>query len=178
MGIRVTQGVEETRFPVAVMMAHELVAVGQWQVPRWRVVGVLAGVPEAADQAEEGRLVHDEGGMQQYLWSGFEIRLYRDATESYWLNLVGLQPSLFVVCREDQADGSCVPLVVTANYDEAGAYMEADATVMAAPMPPEVYRWLEQYVVEHYRPVEGKSRRRDAWFGGETGNLPPRGRLH
>ena len=167
--------VEESRFPVSVIMAHEQITVGQWNVPRWRVVGVIAGEP-SGERDSAGRMIHDESGMQQFLWSGFEIRLYKDATESYWLNLVGKQPSLFVVCREDQADGNCVPLVVTANYDEAGAYMEADGTVMSAPLPPEVYRWLEQYVVENFKPLEGKSRKREAWFGNEAAqSLPPRG---
>jgi len=178
MPIKNRSGVEETRFPVSVLMAHEQITMGQWSVPRWRVVGVVAGEPDAGDQSEEGRLVHDEDGKQEYLWSGFEIRLYRDATESYWLNLVGQQPSLFVVCREDQTDGRCDPIVVTANYDEAGAYMEADATVMSAPMPPEVYRWLEHYVVEHFQPAEGKSRRREPWFDAQAEQLPPRGRRH
>lgn len=164
------------RFPVAVVMAREEVTVGQWRVPRWRVEGVVAGSPSGAEGAGRGRLIHTGKELQQYLWSGFDICLYRDSSESYWLNLVGQQPSLFVVCREDQADGTCVPLLVTANYDEAGAYMEADGTVMAAPIPPEVYRWLEAYVMENFRPAEGKSRKRQAWFDNEAEpRLPPRG---
>lgn len=178
MAINIYNGLEQSRFPVSVIMAHEQVTVGQWHVQRSRVVGVIAG-EHSGEEAGIGRLIHDESGMQQYLWGGFEIRLYKDATESYWLNLVGKQPSLFIVCREDQTDGHCVPLKVTANYDEAGAYMEADATVMSAPMPPEVYRWLEQYVVENFKPVEGKSRKREAWFGKEAEQrLPPRGQRH
>jgi hypothetical protein len=176
MPLNSTQHTEQSHFPVSVIMAHEQITMGQWRVPRWSVVGVIAG--EHAEADEGGRLIHDDAGKQQYIWSGFEIRLYQDASESYWLNLVGQQPSLFIVCREDPVDGGCAPLVVTANYDEAGAYMEADATVMAAPMPPEIYRWLEQYVVENFRPVEGKSRKREAWFDNEQPQMPPRGRRH
>ena len=64
------------------------------------------------------------------------IYLFRDAAESYWYNLVGREPSLCVVCRPGN-DIELEPFAVTANYDEAGAYMEADDTVFSAPLPPE-----------------------------------------
>jgi len=171
--------IDESHFPVSVIMAHEIVTVGRWRVPRWRVNGVIASEALGNDSPVNGQVIHDDSETKHYLWSGFSIRLYQDSSESYWLNLVGQQPSLFVVCREDPVDGSCAPMVVTANYDEAGAYMEADATVMAAPMPPDIYRWLEQYVMEHYQPVEGKGRKRKAWFDQqEDQKLPPRGQRH
>lgn len=175
MESRQASDVEQNRFPVSVIMARETAEVGRWRVPRWHVEGVLAGESIGGAQSEGGQLIHQDEERAHYLWSGFAISLYRDSSESYWLNLVGMHPSLFVVCREDPVDGSCAPVVVTANYDEAGAYMEADATVMSTPMPAEVHRWLEQYVMDNFQPVEGKSRKRKKWFGQQEEKLPPRG---
>ena len=90
----------------------------------------------------------------------------RDAAESYWHTLVGRRPSLYVACRGD-LDGAMKPCTVSADYDEAGAYMEADDTVFAVPIPPEVYRWLEAFVLRHYRPAPPRKRRRADWSGGE-----------
>ena len=49
------------------------------------------------------------------------------------------------------------------SYDEATSYMEVDEPVFSLPMPPEVYRWLEAYVLEHYVPERKKKRKRDDW---------------
>jgi hypothetical protein len=55
------------------------------------------------------------------------------------------------------------PFQVTLSYDEAASYMEVDEPVFSLPMPPEVYRWLEGYVLEHYVPERKKKRKRDDW---------------
>jgi len=158
------------RFAVSVVMERELIEHRGWRVPRWRVAGVLAGEAVSA-QRERVPVPGAHEGYEQYLYRGFAIELHRDSGESYWHNLMAATPKLFVICREDET-GELAPFAVTANYDEAGAYLEADDTVLSAPMPPEVYRWLERYVVEHCRPSEPKKRRRARWGesdGGEKG---------
>lgn len=181
MRTRSTSAVSESEFPVSVIMAREEVEVGMWSTPRWTVVGVVAGLQTPGEEEANGRVIHSQDGRVEYLWSGFVVRLFKDATESYWYNLVGKQPSLFVVCREDVADGSLIPFVVSANYDEAGAYMETDGAVYSTPMPPEVYRWLEEYVVANFRPVERKARKRENWFAENEHDRtphPPSDKLH
>ena len=148
-----------SEFPVSIVMERDRMNVGQWQLPRWRLLGFLAG----EEFAEAGRQrIHSQEGREQYLISGFRLRLYRDSAESYWYNLVGHRPSLFLVCRAEE-DGALSPFVVTANYDEAGAYMEADDAVFSAPIPPEIYRWIEAFVLDNYRPQEKKQRKRKNW---------------
>lgn len=173
--------ITEDEFPVSVILAREEVQVGRWTAPRWRALGVVAGTPpgeegasvHAAGGAESGaphaRQVVAEDGQVAHLWRGFTLRLYPDSTESYWHNLLGRQPSLFVICRPNE-DDELEPCAVSANYDEAGAYMEADDTVLSVPMPPEIYRWIEEYVVRYFRPVERKVRKRKDWWSEISGN--------
>lgn len=173
------QSVTEETFPVSVILARDEVQVGRWRAPRWRALGVVAGAScdtdaggselsgdawtrRHPDLSLRSRQVAAEDGQVARLWSGFTLRLYRDSTESYWHNLLGRQPKLFVICRPDDS-GELEPCAISANYDEAGAYMEADDTVLSVPMPPEIYRWIEQYVVKYFRPVERKARKRKDW---------------
>ena len=149
-----------TQFPVAVIMQRQQIQHGRWAVPRWELLAVVAGA--IATQETEKTLVRSEQGREQYLWTGFRVELYKDSAESYWYNLVGKQPSLFVICRPDE-DGELAPYAVSANYDEAGAHMEADDTVFSAPMPPEIFQWLERYVREHYVPQTPRKRKRKNW---------------
>lgn len=152
---------DESEFPVSVIMEREQIQHRSWTVPRWRLVGVVAG-QHIEDQHPGATVVHDDHGREQLLWTGFRVRLYRDSAESYWYNLVGRTPSLFLICRQDP-EGDLIPFMVTANYDEAGAHLEADDEVFSAPIPPEVHDWLERYVMAHYRPEPPKKRKRKDW---------------
>lgn len=150
-----------TACAVSVIMQRSDPQQSRWGLAQWTLIGIVAG-----QTAAEGRgtrtCVRSEDGVEQYLYTGFSLPLYRDGAESYWYNLVGQTPSLFVACREGES-GELEPFAVSANYDEAGAYMEADDTVYSTPMPPEIYQWIEQYVAQHFRPQERKKRKRENW---------------
>lgn len=147
--------------PVAVIMGRRMVARSGWRVPSWRVVGVVAGehVPGREAQAVPA---HVDGDEEQFLWGGLRLELYRDAAESYWSNLVGRQPSLFVLCVESEG-GGLQPEWVTADPNEAGSGVEGNDRVFAAAIPPEVYQQLERFVVEHHMPQEKRKRKRTDW---------------
>jgi hypothetical protein len=100
------------------------------------------------------------------LWGGYRLNLYLDSCESYWHNLTGEQPSLFVICTETQ-DGGMQPLIVTADGLEASASTEGDDRVFRAPIPPELYLRIEKFVVDNYVPRERKKRKRQKWTEGE-----------
>ncbi len=148
-------------FPVSIIMERREVQHGPWTLPQWDVVGVVAG-ENIGDDERRHRVIRVGDGREQHLWSGFSVRLYKDSADSYWHNLVGKTPSLFVICQEDEKTGMA-PTLVSANYDEAGAFMEADGTVFSTEMPAEVYQWIERYVVENYVPQEPRKRRRVNW---------------
>jgi len=151
--------------PVAVVMARRMVAGKGWRVPSWRVVGVVAGAGLPGREAD-GVPIASEADEEHVLWGGLRLELFRDASESYWANLTGSQPSLFVLCSADD-QGRLVPKAVTADQDEACSGVEVDDRVFAAPIPPEVYQHLEAFVVAHHVPQEKRKRKRSDWSAPE-----------
>ena len=149
------------KFPVAVLMARREVKRGQWTFPSWEAESVIAG-ENAAPGAPTRCELPAQDSVRQVLWTGMILELNRDGTESYWWNLLGARPSLFVICHEDE-DNELRPLRVTADHDEAGAAMEGDAKVFRAPIPPEIYKQIEAYIVAHHRPQQRRKRRREEW---------------
>jgi len=148
------------RHPVRVLMRRSEDPNARWGIPRWEVLAVL---PDPEPPAErQRRLVHRAEGQHDFEWTGLHVPLYRDAAESYWYNLVGRKPSLFVICRPGD-DIELEPFGVSANYDEAGAHMEADDTVFSAPLPAALVSELETFIMAHYQPAEPKKRRRRDW---------------
>lgn len=145
--------------PVAVVLEKKIVRGKGWSVPEWNLVGVLGG-EHGANDASEPVLVRDDG--DQYLWRGYRLNLYLDSCESYWHNLTGELPSLFVICTETQS-GELQPMIVTADGLEASASTEGDDKVFRAPIPPEIYLRIEKFVVDNYVPRERKKRKRRNW---------------
>jgi len=168
----------KTRFPVSVLMEQQERQHGQWRYTAWEVTGIVAG-SEVADAEAGRRLVHADETTRQYLFSGYWLELHKDAAHSYWDNLLGRTPSLFVICREAE-DGELIPYAVTADHDEAAAHMESDDSVFSVPIPPELYHWVERFVVAFHKPTEQRKRKRKNWTeespGGQTPENP--GTLH
>ena len=151
--------------PVAVILGRRMVTRGGWKVASWHAVGVVAG-DNLPGRETRGVPVLESDEEQHFLWGGLHLELYRDATEAYWSNLVGRQPSLFILCSETE-DGALEPKSVTADMHEAGSGVEGDDRVFAAPIPPEVYHHLERFVVEHHKPEVKRKRKRTDWSGSK-----------
>ncbi|HIC26293.1 MAG TPA: DUF3305 domain-containing protein, partial [Gammaproteobacteria bacterium] len=49
---------------------------------------------------------------------------------------------------------------MTLSYHEAASYMETDSPIFNLPIPGEIQLWVGQYVLDNYRPVEKKKRKR------------------
>jgi hypothetical protein len=165
----------EACFPLSAVMECTRSKRGPWQLPVWRLVGFVAGEAVAGEHPQRLR-VRAEAGREHWLWTGLRLALFRDCAESYWYNLTGRRPSLFLICREHAA-GEPVPFTVTANYDEAGAHMEADDLVFSAPIPPELHLQMEAFVIAHYRPQAPEKRRRVNWTGKTDDGWKPSPRL-
>lgn len=176
-----------TRFRVAVVMQRTVIARSGWSVPHWSLGGFLPDDSPPADthtaqahaaRTECGKMIRRDETGEHYLWSGFEFELYADSAEQYWHSLIGNQPALYVVCREDETR-ELVPHLVTVDYDEAGAYVEADDKVFSGPIPAAIYAPLEAFVLQHYHPEEKKVRQRKAWKKPDTGDeaFAPRPRI-
>ncbi|MCW8889609.1 MAG: DUF3305 domain-containing protein [Sedimenticola sp.] len=138
-----------------------------WLDVTWEAVGVTAKVLDGDSSNRQVTLVHERDGIKQYLNSGFHLQLFVDECESYYHNLCSPSPSCFVIATED-SEGIPIPKIVSLSFDEAHAYLEVEEQVYAVAMPPELYRWCELFVLNHYVPELKKKRRLTNWKQGES----------
>lgn len=153
---------DDAVLPVAVMLAspgRERAADSML----WQVTGIVVGEQFASDQ-RSGVCVRSSAAAELFLWRGFSIRLHPAQAEDYALNLGGDRPEVYVIARFS-AENGMEPLEVTVSLDRAQNLdctnlRSSEEVVLSAAMPPEVYRWVEQFVNDHYQPrrKSGKGR--------------------
>jgi len=156
-------------FPVSVLMESRP-AKSQWIDKTWQAVGLLSLSTDSG--SEENVKVIQQGKIEQLLYGGLKIRLFLDECESYYHNLMSPEPGCFIVARiDEEAQGDQVdvpiPFLVTLSFDEAHAYLEGDDIVYSVPIPAELYRWAEAYILENYSAEKRKKRKRKDWRKGE-----------
>ncbi|MDJ0957746.1 MAG: DUF3305 domain-containing protein [Arenicellales bacterium] len=167
----------DTLFPVSVIMERREKRRGQWSYTEWKATGILVG-NQLKKRYPEKCLLHEDKECRRFLWTNFVIELFKDGAESYWNNLMASKPSLFVVCRDDEETEDLEPFLVTANYDEIIGYLEVEDKVFSLPIPPEIYQWLERYVVNNYIPPERRKRKRTNWEDVRDEQTSPSARRH
>ena len=139
---------EKPKFPLAVVMQRRP-AKSPWAEVIWEPHGVVPG-----HSGTEKKLLVEHDGVAQWLHPGFELELHRDESEGYYLNVVGLKPSVFVLWRMEAEQG--LPLQVTVSSEEAGRWLDGGHSVDRVQMPPEIYAWVGDYVEKNYRPQPQK----------------------
>lgn len=153
-------------FAVAIIMESRPSA-SAWQDISWDAVGVCSITAICSNETSHaGMKVIKRGDVEQFVYEHLKLRLFEDECESYYHNLMSPNPGCFVIAREDER-GRPVPFLVSLSFDEAHAYQEGDDLVYSVPIPVELYRWMEAYVVEHYAPIKRKKRKRKNWKTGE-----------
>lgn len=100
---------------------------------------------------------------EQFLHEGYFIELFDDEAESYYANLMGAKPAVFVIGAEDEEEDTFAPLLVTLSYSEMTSYMEVDTPVFDLPIPAPIYEWVEGWVLENYHPEKKHKRKRKKW---------------
>lgn len=158
--------------PVSVVMERQP-AQNPWVDYSYRAVSVLQG--QATDQREV-QLIHQQGELRQYLFSGLQLALYVDECESYYHNLMSPQPGCFVVASEvDDANEMPAPYLVSLSFDEVHAYLEGDEQVYAVAIPAALYQWAEAYILTHYVATKRRKRKLKNWKqGGDVAAQPSR----
>jgi hypothetical protein len=137
----------DLRRSVAVVMERTPLA-SRWQSEKWEAKGVL---PDIFGVGAPTRVLYDDGSRLEVLYPGFEIELKGEDLESYFLNLTSPQPKAFVLVRAD--DGALPrPASVSVSYARAAGWMDANETVDAVPLPPELHAWVGEFVEKYYRP--------------------------
>ena len=148
-------------FPVSVLMERRKVSGNPWIDESWKAVGVAVGATRRGEEGSPIKVV-DGADATQFLWSGLTVELFRDEAESYYHNLMVGTPGCYVVARTRE-DGMPEPVLVTLSFDAGQAYLEGDETVYNVPLPPELYRATEAFVLAHYVPRKKKKRKRENW---------------
>lgn len=159
------------KIPVTVVLEKRIVSRSFWQVPSWylHTVAVGADVAMAKHQTESVLNLGSTKEGELFGWPSHQVTLYKDACERYWHALIGDKPLIYVVCREEDEDEASSsqpelsPVIVTIDYDEATACAETDAIVLSTNIPPELYRYMESFVLQHYKPAPFKKRKRRNW---------------
>ena len=155
--------------PVTLLLERRMISRSFWSMPSWYLHTVAVGKHVAAGNSTVGSATPagqtEKGDL--FVWTGHHVTLYRDVCERYWHALIGDKPLVYVVCREGgDVAGDAIglrPVIVTIDYDEATASMENDGVVLSGPIPPELYRHMEAFVLQHYKPKEFKKRKRNNW---------------
>lgn len=119
----------------------------RWQSEKWEAKGV---VPDIFGSDAASRTIYDDGRRLEVLYPGFDVRLTGEELESYFLNLTSPQPKAFVLVRAD--DGTPRPAFVSLSYARAAGWMDANETVDAVALPPDLHAWLGDFVERYYRP--------------------------
>ena len=153
-------------FPVSVMMESRP-SKSQWADEIWNGIGVIA---QSGTSTGDIKTIA-QGEVKHVIYGGLKINLYLDECESYYHNLMSPKPSCFIVAREEGEDGEetdiPIPFMVTMSFDEAHAYLEGDDIVYAVDISPELYRWVETYILENYSAEKRIKRKRKDWKKGE-----------
>ena len=148
--------------PLAVVLERRIDRSKRWQVPNWSVHTVVSA--ENLGNIQQKIKVQDDSDRRFFFHGGLSLDLYKDGGEGYWYNLLSSDPYLFVACEGEPGSMEIEPFYITANQDEAMGHLETDDIVLSIPMPVEIRELLEQFVVNHYQPVEKKKRKRRDWL--------------
>lgn len=133
-----------------------------WVDEVWTATGVTGDTQANGDHGGDVRIVDEQAGVMRVLHPGFRISLHTDECESYYHNLKSPEPGCYVIARNDEDDVP-VPYLVSLSFDEANAYQECEDLVYQVAMPPEMYRWVEYFVLQHYVPEKRVKRKRNNW---------------
>jgi hypothetical protein len=144
---------------IAVVLQREPLE-SRWATHAWHLFGVVP------DQGGEARTLRDDGRVLQRLFPGFDVVLYPDEAEGYYLNVSSEEPSVFVCVRSDEAGGDPYPFEATLSYNEAARWMDGGENVERVPMWRELAEWMGEWVERNYRP-EPKKRRKPRSFDGK-----------
>jgi len=151
-------------FPVSVMMERRP-SSNEWVDFHWEAVGVSVGARPEED-GQQVVVVSQGDEISRFLHMGFTLQLYKDECESYYHNMMSPNPRCFVVADPDE-QGQPIPFRVSLSYDEANAYLEGEEEVYAVDIPPELYRWIEAFVLTHYVPEKKMKRKLTRWASSE-----------
>ena len=152
---------------ISIILQREAVQ-NRWETHRWQVHGVVP------DVGGEPRDIHSDAESLQRLYPGFDLTIFRDEAEGYYLNVSSQAPSVFVAVRIDEATSEPYPFAATLSYNEAARWMDGGEVIERTAAWPELIAWMGQWVEDNYRP-DVKRRRKPRSFEGKEGQFREEG---
>ena len=150
---------QHPRFQAAVLMQWTRLD-DRWQSEKWEATGVV----EDQGVQTEPSVISSDASSARWLHPGYELMLYPDEAEGYYLNLSAERPFVFIIWRIEE--GVARPNMLTLSYNEAARMMDADEHVDGVPMPERWREPLAAFVALHYRPETKTKRARPPSFKG------------
>jgi hypothetical protein len=155
---------ETDALKVAVVMQRTLLG-NRWQPHQWKPAEVTGDslLPEGV-----ARCLRADPTDTRWLFTGFDVRLFSDEAEGYFLNADSPFPCWFVMSRIEEIDGEevAVPKQITLSYNEAARLMDGGERVDTLPIASDVLERLQAFVQEHYRPEPKRKRKKPSFEGG------------
>ncbi|QWD73730.1 DUF3305 domain-containing protein [Polynucleobacter sp. TSB-Sco08W16] len=155
-----------------------------WVSYRWVPQEVLPDFGQFTGNSSHslsGQFLERDADGESWLFTGYELDLFPDEAEGYYLNVSATTPCWFVMWRleediERYIDEQSLPLArvestiavphrICVSYNEAARLLDGGESVDTIPLSDEHASWLQEYVNEHYRP-EPKKRHKPASFKG------------
>lgn len=134
----------------------------RWQTYQWQPSEILSSVPG------DRRCLLDRDEDLRWLFGGFEVRLFSDEAEGYFLNISSPAPCWFVMWRPEEIDGIeiAVPKVVTLSYHEGARLMDGGEKVDTVTASIDIVERLTAFVKTYYVPEQKRKRRKPSFEGG------------
>ena len=131
--------------------------------------------------AISGQFLGRDDDGESWLFTGYELDLFPDEAEGYYLNVSATAPSWFVMWRLEEdieryideqsivlaktEPSFAVPHRICVSYNEAARLLDGGELVDTIPRSDQHAAWLQEYVNDNYRP-EPKKRHKPASFKG------------
>lgn len=141
----------------------------RWQPCQWRPMEIVG---ETVAQGKGARCLRNDSTDTRWLYTGFDIKLFSDEVEGYFLNISSPVPCWFVMWRIEELDGAeiAVPKSVTLSYNQAARLMDGGEQVDTLPLSFDMIERLVAFTHEYYRPEIKKKRKKPSFEGGEAVN--------
>jgi Protein of unknown function (DUF3305) len=155
---------EKLAYRVVVVM-EKVPTANRWQTVRWQIAAVL---PDEGHY-QSPTAIESAPGSTKIAHPGFELGIFRDEGEGYFLNIHAPEPSIFATWRWNADETEAIPHAVTLSYNEAARWMDAQESVERVPMPAALHETLSVWVEANYKPPEKKQRIRPKSFESKEG---------
>ena len=155
-----------------------------WVSYRWVPQEVLPDFGQfnsSQSKSITGQFLGRDADGESWLFTGYELDLFPDEAEGYYLNVSATMPAWFVMWRLEEdieryideqslalakSEASfAIPHRICVSYNEAARLLDGGESVDTIPMTEQHAAWLQEYVNDNYRP-EPKKRHKPASFKG------------